>query len=72
MNGGYKMIGNPKYSKSQKVKFKLNGTEEIIGEIYIIDAYGTFGQNEEVSYDIMCKDNNTLYKHIRESDVFPV
>ncbi len=66
------MIGNPKYSKGQKVRFMFNRAEEKIGEIYIIDAYGTFGQNEEVSYDIRCAEENTLYKHVRESDVFAV
>ncbi len=66
------MIGNSKYCKGQTVRFLFNGTDEVVGEIYIVDAYGTFGQSEEVSYDIKCEENNTLYKHVRESDVFPV
>lgn len=39
------------------------------GIIEIVDAYGTFGQNDEPSYDIFVKETNTLYKHIRQSNV---
>lgn len=37
------------------------------GVIEIVDAHGTFEQNEEPSYDIFIKEDNTLYKHIRQS-----
>ena len=43
------------------------------GHVYIVDAYGTFEQNEESSYDIMVDDGDfpieypCLFKHIRES-----
>ena len=37
------------------------------GKAEIIDSNGTFFQREEPSYDIMVKDEQCLYKHIRES-----
>ena len=46
------MLGKPKFNYDDYVKFTIDGTE-VMGQIYIIDAYGTFEQNEEVSYDIM-------------------
>ena len=69
------MLGKPKFDYNDKVKFKIieeNDKEiELIGTVAIIDAYGTFGQNKEVSYDIMVdsKSGNwpILYKHIVES-----
>ena len=35
------MIGNPKYKYGDKVVFNCGG-EKIVGEIYIIDAYGDY------------------------------
>lgn len=74
------MLGNPKYDYDDIVKFKITdeklGEVECEGNIYIIDAYGTFEQNEEVSYDIMVEhsphfgNKPCLYKHIRESKVY--
>lgn len=70
-------MNKSKYNYKDKVKFNLlynNKEYTIIGEIYIIDKYGTFEQNEEPSYDIYV-DNFTntnkpcLVKHIRESDI---
>jgi hypothetical protein len=72
------MIGKPKYDYDQKVSFTMkDGSKEITleGTVYIVDAYGTFEQNEEPSYDIMVDKsphfNNEpcLYKHIREQFV---
>ena len=68
-------MNKPKYKENDKVKFNLsynNKEYTIIGEIYIIDKYGTFEQNEEPSYDIYVDnfiDTNKpcLVKHIRES-----
>lgn len=65
----------PKYDYNDVVSFKIkddNDVERILaGKVYIIDRYGTFGQHEEVSYDIMVDDykdgNPCLIKHIRES-----
>lgn len=70
------MIGKPKYKVGDSVAFKIKdeGKEFLIsGEVYIVDAYGTFEQNEEPSYDIMVEESHfnkeqpCLYKHIRES-----
>lgn len=58
------MVGNPKYSLGDNVKFSL-GSKTFTGKIYIIDKFGTFEDNSEVSYDILDRDG-CLYKHIRE------
>lgn len=70
------MLGNPKFKVNDKVKFRIiiNGfEEEMEGTIGIVDAYGTFFQNEEPSYDIMVEHflggEKTLVKHIPESDI---
>lgn len=63
------MLGKPKYTYDDEVKFVIDG-KEVCGKIAIIDAYGTFEQNEEVSYDIFVESENTLYKHIRESSLY--
>ena len=62
------MIGKPKYSIGDEVYFLCCGNK-VRGNIAIVDAYGTFEQNEEPSYDIMVEEANTLYKHIREQFV---
>jgi hypothetical protein len=60
------MLGKPKYHYGDTVKFVIS--DEIkIGTIEIIDAFGTFFQSDEPSYDVMVKEENCLYKHIRES-----
>jgi hypothetical protein len=68
------MIGKPIYKIGDKVSFWFKEGDEKVtleGEVYIVDAYGTFEQNEEPSYDIMVekshfRDEPCLYKHIRE------
>ena len=65
-------VGRPKYKKGEFVSFDFdNGREKIekYGRIEIIDAYGTFFQRAEVSYDILDSEG-ALNKHILESDVF--
>ena len=62
------MVGQPKYKYGDIVKFYVDGKEKV-GEIKIIDAYGTFFQTEEPSYDILVTEENCLYKHFRESKV---
>lgn len=72
--------GNPIFKYEDKVGFYLmpyKETEEkfFIGKVYIIDAYGTFEQDEESSYDIMVEDFNgsgepCLVKHIRQSHCY--
>lgn len=73
------MIGKPKFKRGDKVKFVLED-KEYVGEIWIIDKYGTFEDDSDVSYDIMVKDafkeddnfyrpnenNDCLFKHITE------
>ena len=71
------MLGKPKYTYDDKVKFKIkrdNKEYELIGTIEIIDKYGTFEDNSDVSYDIMvdkCPWNNEpcLFKHFREDRI---
>lgn len=59
------MIGKPKYNVGDNVSFMLQD-EKKNGDIYIIDKYGTFEDNSDVSYDILVKEENCLYKHINE------
>lgn len=62
------MRGKPKYKEGTKVKFLLMN-EFKIGHIFIVDKYGTFADPTDVSYDIMCENENMLYKHIPERDI---
>ena len=60
----------PFYKKGDFVIFDFsNGAEttRLAGTIKIVDAEGTFDQDEEPSYDISC--NGVLYKHVRESSI---
>lgn len=70
------MLGNPKYKQGELVTFRFiieDQVEEINGAIYVVDANGTAEQQEEVSYDIEAffRGEIMLFKHIRESEVFP-
>lgn len=75
-----KMIGKPKYKENEEVKFKIFFQEEtepteLTGKIYIVDKYGTFFDDSDVSYDIYvkyCKQypDGCLFKHIREDNVY--
>lgn len=60
--------GKPRYELSEHVMFELNG-KLFTGRIVIVDAFGTFEQSEEPSYDIFSEKENILYKHVRESQV---
>lgn len=70
------MRGKPKFKHGDTVQFTL-GDKTLVGEVYIIDAYGTFGNPSDVSYDIMVKNyqidggepSDMLFKHITESKV---
>lgn len=62
------MLGRPKFKYGDKVKFTINN-EEKSGSIYIIDRYGTFEDDSDVSYDILNDDETCLYKHINEKYV---
>ena len=71
------MIGNPKYKKGDIVTFDINIDDEVIeyeGKVYIVDKYGTFLHNDDVSYDVMVENYNDtgerlLVKHIKESNI---
>ena len=60
------MLGNPKYKYGEEVLFDIDG-RSLKGRIYIVDAYGTFFQADEPSYDVMVEKEKCLYKHIPES-----
>ena len=62
------MIVKPKFKKADWVKFEWMG-EVIEGEVWQVDAYGTFFQTKEPSYDIFSPKKNMLYKHLEESCV---
>ena len=59
------MRGQPKYNYGDVVEFHCDDKIKI-GVIAIIDKYGTFFDNSDVSYDILNKDEHMLYKHFRE------
>ena len=68
-----KSIETPRYNRGDKVRFKVGDDTAYVGVIEIIDAYGTFEQDEEPSYDIFVQGNpGCLYKHIRQSSVLEV
>ena len=62
------MLGKPKYNYGDIVKFKFNDDVKE-GIIAIIDRWGTFEDDSDVSYDIMNKEENILYKHFGEKFV---
>lgn len=69
-------LGKPKYKVGEEVCFVCgkDKNQEARGRICIIDAYGTWEQQEEVSYDILGSsseesDKRVLFKHIRESEI---
>lgn len=59
------MIGHPKFKIDEKVKFDFYGQEKV-GTVYIVDKFGTFEDNTDVSYDILVEEENILYKHFNE------
>lgn len=66
----------PKYKLNDPVKFTLDGKQHL-GNVYIIDANGTFDNPGVPSYDILAKEclyisqinpeGRILYKHIPET-----
>ena len=66
----------PKYKLNDSVKFTLDGKQHL-GNVYIIDADGTFDSPGVPSYDILAKERlyisqinpegRILYKHIPET-----
>lgn len=67
------MLGKPKYKMGDKVEFMIDG-QPMEGEIFIVDAYGTFGYPDDVSYDIMgmLGPQECLFKHIPEDCIKPL
>jgi hypothetical protein len=65
------MLSKPMYHCGNYVTFRVTA-EEKVGKIDIVDAYGTFEQAEEPSYDIFVEKENCIYKHIRESAVIGI
>lgn len=65
------MKGYPKYEYGDIVKFNIKN-EVITGKVYIIDKYGTFEDDSDVSYDILDESNHILYKHIREDKLLKI
>lgn len=57
-----------KIKRNDMVIFKI-GDDEKCGMIQIVDAYGTFEQEDEPSYDICVEEENCIYKHIRETAI---
>lgn len=69
------MVGKPKFKQDEEVLFAFpmeEGMRTLKGTIYIIDAYGTFFDDSDVSYDILVEEMNTLFKHVPEKDVHPL
>ena len=62
------VLGKPKYQRGERVSFTINGQTKQ-GVVAVVDSHGTFEQDLEPSYDILVKEENTLYKHIRETFV---
>ena len=61
------MKGKPKYKIGDKVIISISGffhtlnNGEHVGEVYIVDPYGTYDDPSDVSYDVMIHDyNNAL------------
>ena len=62
------VIGCPRYQRGDPVRFKWSDTEKV-GKICTVDVFGTSEQIDEPSYDIIVEEDNSLYKHICESEV---
>ncbi len=85
MKGRKGTLGKPLYKCGDTVSFDFgfsgsDKTVRLTGKVCIVDAYGTFEQNEEPSYDVEAPylDENmelstktALYKHLRESFIIP-
>ncbi|CQR25848.1 hypothetical protein BN1356_02195 [Streptococcus varani] len=61
------ILGKPKYTFEDCLEFKNQYMPEAKrGQVQIVDAWGTFGQTNQPSYDIYVPEENCLYKHIVE------
>ena len=65
------MKGFPKYKIENKVHFEFTVEDKKYsedGEVVVVDKYGTFEDDSDVSYDIILKDGS-WWKHINEKYV---
>ena len=72
-------LGKPKYKVGEEVCFVYgkDRDQKEKGRICIIDAYSTWEQQKEVSYDILGSkseepDKRILFKHIKESEIMSI
>lgn len=65
------MLGNPKYKIGDIVEFKCDEQTKV-GIVAIVDRFGTFENNNDVSYDILNKEDKVLYKHFQEPTIIKV
>jgi len=71
-------LGYPRFKVGDTINFDcvVNGKDFVLeGEVGIVDAFGTFCQDEEPSYDIDVADfpfidGGCFVKHVRESDCY--
>ena len=62
------MKGFPKYKIGDKIHFEFTIEDKKYsedGEVVVVDKYGTFEDDSDVSYDIRLKDGS-WWKHISE------
>ena len=65
------MKGFPKFKIGDKVHFEFTIEDKKYsedGEVVVVDKYGTFEDDSDVSYDIRLKDGS-WWKHINEKYV---
>ena len=65
------MKGFPKYKIGDKIHFEFTIEDKKYsedGEVVVVDKYGTFEDDSDVSYDIRLKDGS-WWKHISEKHV---
>lgn len=63
-----KTRSEPKYSLGDRVVFET-ARKRVVGNIRIVDAYGTFIDDSEPYYDIYSHEDKILYKHVPESKI---
>lgn len=62
------MLGKPKYAEGDIVEFLCDDKIKE-GTVYIVDKYGNFFDDSDVSYDIFVEKENILYKHFTERSI---